>query len=119
MQNPMRDRVWRTIILTLSGLGAVGLIAWIAVPRWPGFCDGVIVGAACDPVKFLTGFGYGVIVLGLFTMIIVPIIGSMLDVALNGSNWETPRGTESATTNVPLLVGAIYMAIGLAVVVLA
>jgi hypothetical protein len=119
MRNPMRDRLWRTIILTFAGLLTVWFVARIAVPRWPGFCDGAIVGAECDPVKFLTGFGYGVIVLGLFTMIIGPIIGSMLDVALNGSNWETPRGTESATTNVPLLVGAIYMATGLAVVVLA
>lgn len=109
----------RTVVLFVAGLIAVWLVSRYAVPRWPGFCDSTIVGAECSPVKFLTGFGYGVIILGMLTIVFGPIAASLLHIGIHGAEWETPRGTETVRTNSPLLVGAIYMGIGLFVVIIA
>jgi len=56
--------------------------------------------------------GYVTIALGLLTIVFGPIAGSMIDLALNGSKWETPRGSETVITNMPILVGAIYVVVG-------
>lgn len=45
-------------------------------------------------------------------MILGPIAGSFLDLLINGARWETPRGTESIITNMPILIGAIYLVLG-------
>lgn len=45
-------------------------------------------------------------------MILGPIAGSFLGLLINGAKWETPRGTESIITNMPILVGAIYLVLG-------
>jgi hypothetical protein len=119
MRNPMRNRLFRTIVLFVLGLVAVWLVSRYMVPRWPGFCDRTNVGTACAPVKFQTGFGYGVILLGMVTIVFGPIAASLMHVGFNGAEWETPRGTETVHTNSPLLIGAIYMGIGLAVVIIA
>ncbi len=114
--NPFRHRLKRTVILTLLGYGLAFLLAlWIA-PAWPEFCDGSIPGAPCDVVATQTVAGYLVIVLGVLTMILGPIAGSLLDLYINGAQWETPRGTESIITNMPLLVGAIYLVTGVLIV---
>lgn len=86
--------------------------ALILAPLWPGFCDGTIVGAACEPVEIRTMTGYLLVALGLLTMVFGPIAGSLIDLWINGAKWETPRGSESVITNVPLLIGAIYLASG-------
>lgn len=106
-------------MLFLLGFGVVWLVSRFAVPRWPGFCDNTIVGAECSPVNFQTGFGYGVIALGMLTIVFGPVVSSLLHVGFNGAEWETPRGTETVHTNSPLLIGAIYMGIGLLILVLA
>ncbi|MCB1246366.1 MAG: hypothetical protein KDB69_03790 [Acidimicrobiia bacterium] len=119
MWNPMQRRMPRTITLFLTGLVTAWLVAAFAVPRWPGFCDDTIAGAPCEPVEFLTGFGYTTIILGLLTIVLGPIAGSLLHLAINGASWETPRGTETVQSNMPLLVGAVYLGLGLGVVIVA
>jgi hypothetical protein len=114
--NPIRSRLWRTIILFLAGLGLSFLVAMIFAPYWPGFCDETIVGAPCGTVAMQTMAGYLQIALGILTVIFGPIAGSMLDLLINGAKWETPRGSESIITNMPILVGAIYVVVGVVVV---
>ncbi len=118
MRSLLQNRWIRTTVLFAAGLLAAWIVAWISVPRWPDFCDGTIVGASCEGIDYLVGFGYATIVLGILTMILGPVTGSLIDLAINGANWETPRGTETVTTNMPLLLGAIYMAVGLVVVII-
>lgn len=113
MQNPMYNRPSRTIILFVAGLGAAWLISRMLVPWWPNYCDDTVAELACTPERYTTGFGYTTIVVGIFTMLFGPIIGSFIDLHRNGANWETPRGTETVITNMPLLIGAIYMGLGL------
>lgn len=110
-----RSRTWRTLILFVAGLGAAYVLARIFAPAWPGLCDDVIVGASCDAVAIQTMTGYLIVVLGIATIILGPIAGSLIDLAVNGHTWETPRGTENVVTNMPLLVGGIYLVIGVLV----
>ena len=111
--NPFRSRVPRTVILTASGYVLAWILAVFLAPRWPGFCDDAITGVACDEVAIQTMMGYLVIALGMLTIVFGPIAGSLLDLVINGANWETPRGRESVITNVPILIGAIYVASGI------
>ncbi|MEN8238369.1 MAG: hypothetical protein ABFR53_04105 [Actinomycetota bacterium] len=110
--NPFRSRLWRTIILFLAGIVACFAIAVMFTPRWPAFCDGTIVGAPCEPVATQTMTGYLIVILGILTIILGPIAGSLLDVVINGAKWEMPRGRDTIVTNMPLLVGAIYLGVG-------
>ena len=115
----MKNRLWRTIIVSAAGLLVSYLVAWYLVPRWPGLCNQTIPDRPCQDVSLLTGFGYTTIVLGILTMILGPIISSLTHLAMHGHNWETPRGTETVTSNLPILIGAIYLGIGLVTVILA
>lgn len=56
--------------------------------------------------------GYLMVGLGFLTMILGPIAGSFLDVLINGHNWETPRGSESVITNMPVVLGSVYLVLG-------
>jgi len=114
--NPFRSRLWRTIILFFLGLVASLVIAAIFAPLWPGFCDDAIVARPCEVVHVQTMAGYVIIALGILTVIIGPIAGSMIDLALNGSKWETQRGSETVITNMPILIGAIYLVVGVLIV---
>lgn len=111
--NPFRSRPLRTVILTVIGFLATYGAALILAPAWPGFCDGTIVGADCETVGVRTMTGYLLVGLGLATMVFGPIAGSLIHLWIHGARWETPRGSESIITNMPLLIGAIYMASGL------
>ncbi len=110
--NLFTSRWWRTAILFLVGVAASFVVAWILAPRWPGFCSDATVGSPCDAVAVQTMAGYLMVGLGFLTMILGPIAGSFLDVLINGHKWETSRGTESVITNIPVLVGAIYLILG-------
>lgn len=110
--NPFRSRLWRTIILFVAGIVLCFVIAAVFAPHWPGFCDGTIVGAACEAVAVQTMAGYLIITLGFLTIVLGPIAGSMLDIAINGAKWEVSRGRDTIVTNMPLLVGAIYLGVG-------
>ncbi len=113
--NPFTSRAWRTIILFLIGVGLAFLIAWLLAPRWPGFCSDATVGKPCDAVAIRTMAGYLMVGLGFLTMILGPIAGSVLDVLINGHKWETERGTESVITNMPVIIGAIYLVLGVVI----
>ena len=91
-------------------------IAAIVSPHWPGLCDETIIGAPCRAVAVRAMAGYGMMALGSLTIILGPIAGAFLDVAINGARWETPRGTENIITNMPILVGAIYLMLGIVIV---
>ncbi len=106
-------------MLFVLGLAAAWLVSRYMVPRWPGFCDTTNIGTECAPVKYLTGFGYGVILLGMLTIVFGPMASSLLHVGIHGGDWETPRGTETVHTNLPLLIGGIYLGLGLFTVVIA
>lgn len=111
--NPLRSRLWRTIILFVAGIGLSVAVAAILAPYWPGVCDATIVGAPCDPVAVQTMAGYLLLALGILTIVFGPIAGSLLDLIINGAKWETPRGSESIITNVPILIGLIYLGLGI------
>ena len=110
--NPFRSRLWRTIILFLAGIMVCFALAIVLSPHWPEFCDGTIVGAPCQAVATRTTAGYLIIALGFLTIVLGPIAGAVLDVAINGAKWEMPRGRDTIVTNMPLLVGAIYLVVG-------
>ncbi|MCL1599293.1 MAG: hypothetical protein M3094_08925 [Actinomycetia bacterium] len=110
--NPFRSRLWRTIILFVAGLGASFAVAEIFTPYWPDLCDSAIVGAPCEIVATQTVAGYLILGLGILTIILGPIAGSLLDLTINGARWETPRGKESIITNTPILLGALYLVLG-------
>ena len=111
--NLFRSRLWRTVILFLAGIAVSYLLASVLAPYWPEFCDGTIVGAPCEAVATRTMAGYLIIVLGVLTVILGPIAGSLLDVFINGAKWEVPRGRDTVITTMPLLVGAIYLGTGI------
>ncbi|MEN8040700.1 MAG: hypothetical protein ABFR95_04265 [Actinomycetota bacterium] len=111
--NPFKDRLPRTIVLFILGIAGSFLIAWFLAPIWPGFCTDTTVGRPCGAVATQAMAGYLMIILGLLTMIFGPIGGSFLDLLINGHKWETSRGTESVITNIPILIGAIYLLLGL------
>jgi hypothetical protein len=113
--NPFRSRPIRTVLLTLGGFALAWIAAVLFAPIWPDFCDGAVVGASCERVEVQTMTGYLVITLGIITMIFGPIIGSFIDLLINGAHWETPRGTENVITNVPLLIAAIYLVSGVVI----
>ncbi len=113
--NPLRPRLARTIILFLVGVAAAFLMAKLLAPVWPNFCTATTVGSPCSAVDFQRMAGYLLIAVGFCTMILGPIAGSFLDVLINGHKWETSRGTETVITNVPILVGAVYLLLGLVV----
>ena len=100
------------MFLTALGFVVVAVLAVLLTPLWPEFCDDTVVGRPCDAVRVQTMAGYLLIGLGILTIIFGPIAGSLLDLIINGAKWETPRGRESVITNMPLLVGAIYIASG-------
>lgn len=114
--NPFRSRLWRTIILFLIGIALSFLLAVVFASSWPEFCDGTIVGAPCDPVAVRTMAGYLVVTLGFLTMILGPIAGSFIDIAINGAKWEMPRGRDTVVTNMPILVGALFLATGILII---
>ena len=109
----MRSRTWRTIILTVAGLGVAYVIALFVMPIWPDFCDDTVVGSECDTERLQSMYGYVLIILGLATGLFGPIAGSLIHLLINGAQWETPRGKESVIANIPLLIAVIYIAVGL------
>ena len=112
--NPFRSRTQRTILLTLIGFVVVFAIAAVAAPAWPP-CDQSATPFPCEDLTVQTMAGYLLIGLGIMTIIFGPIAGSLIHLYLHGAKWETPRGRENIITNMPLLVGAIYLVSGLLV----
>jgi hypothetical protein len=110
--NLFRSRLWRTSILFVTGVAVCFILAVIFAPHWSAFCDRTVVGAPCESVGTQTMAGYLIIALGFITMTLGPIAGSILDLVINGANWEAPRGRDTIVTNMPLLVSVVYFGVG-------
>ncbi|MGI9667833.1 MAG: hypothetical protein ACR2N2_12195 [Acidimicrobiia bacterium] len=110
--NPMRSRPWRTVILTVSGFALAWLIALLLAPFLPEYCNETPTGMSCTRAQIQTMAGYLTIGLGIATIVLGPVAGSLIDLYLNGARWETPRGTETIITNMPLVIGAIFLGVG-------
>ncbi len=107
----------------LIGLGAAIGAGMLFQPHWlalcnrinarpqPGLNGAITRGGECSPVSSMTMSGNFLIGFGLFTLIIGPIIFSLAHVLRHGYNWESSR-VETAVSNLPMLSGAIYIAIG-------
>jgi len=111
----LRSRWVRTP--TLFALGVVGAyaIARIWVPYWPSFCDGITIQQPCTAVAVQTMTGYLIVALGLAVMILGPIVAALLELAIHGHRWETPRGRETVVTNLPIIIGLSYLVLGVAI----
>lgn len=114
-----RSRWFRFPAFLLLGFAVAALTAWLFHPHYLPLCDRVNVrrGATCDPISLQSMIGLFIIGLGVITMLIVPIVVSIYQVVRHGHEWETPRGTETALTNLPILGGLIYLAAGAAVAI--
>ena len=113
----------RRPLLFVVGLAAAAGAGLLFQPHWLDLCNrinarpyaginGVITrGQECSPVSPMTMAGNFLIGFGLFTLIIGPIIFSLAHVLRHGYNWESSR-VETAVSNLPMLSGIIYIAIG-------
>lgn len=110
----LRSRWLRTPVLFGAGVAAAWGVARLWAPHWPRFCDDVTIAEPCAAVAAQTMWGYLLMALGIVVMILGPVAGSLIELAVHGHRWETPRGRESATTNVPILAGGVYIALGIA-----
>lgn len=108
----MHSRPARTVILTVAGFALAWMVALIFAPLLPEYCAETPTGTACTQSQIQTMAGYLTIALGIGTIILGPVVGSLIDLYLHGAHWETPRGTETIITNMPLLVGAIFLGVG-------
>lgn len=105
------------------GLGAAAGAGLLFQPHWLDLCNrinsrphaglnGVVTrGQECSPVSSMTMSGNFLIGFGLFTLVIGPIIFSLAHVLRHGYNWESSR-VETAVSNLPMLAGIIYIAVG-------
>ena len=113
----------RRPLLFIVGLAAAIGAGLLFQPHWLDLCNrinarphaglnGVITrGQECSPVSPMTMAGNFLIGFGLFTLIIGPIIFSLAHVLRHGYNWESSR-VETAVSNLPMLSGIIYIAVG-------
>jgi heme/copper-type cytochrome/quinol oxidase subunit 2 len=97
----------------LAGIGVAYAVATIWAPHWPRFCDDITVGEPCAALATQTMAGYLLMALGIVVMILGPVAGAMIELVVHGHRWETPRGRETVTTNVPIVLGAVYAALGI------
>lgn len=108
-----RSRWIRTPVLFAAGVALAYVVARIWAPHWPGFCSGITVDEPCSRVEVQTMMGYLLIALGFIVMILGPIVGSLIELARHGHDWETPRGPETVAANLPIAVGIVFVALGL------
>jgi predicted PurR-regulated permease PerM len=120
-----RSRWIRFPLYMLAGFAFAAIAALLFHPHYLPLCERInsrqglgavpIGGGSCRPISVLSMVGFFTIGLGLVTMLLVPIVSSLIQLVRHGHNWETPRGTESAMTNLPILGGFIYLAAGVTV----
>ena len=110
----LRNPWVRFLGATVAGfLVAAGLGAWFQ-PHYLPLCNRINAepGVDCSPISTQSMVGIFVIALGVITLILVPIVTAVIHLIRHGHAWETPRGTETAITNLPILAGVIYLASG-------
>jgi hypothetical protein len=103
----------------LLGFGLAALAARAFHPHYLPLCDRINSrpGVQCTEVTVQSMIGLFVIGLGIITLMVVPVMSSLYHLIRYGHDWETPRGAESAITNLPILGGLIYLAAGAAVAI--
>ncbi len=119
MQQESTIRPLRFIAYMLAGFAVAAVLARLFQPHYLSLCNAINVqpGADCRPISVQAMIGLFVIALGLISMIVVPIVSSLWQLLQHGHKWETPRGTETAATNLPILAGFIYLASGAVVAI--
>jgi hypothetical protein len=110
----LRSRWVRFPSYVLGGFGGAALLARVFHPHYLPLCDRINPprGLECSAVSVQAMIGFFIIGLGLITLVIVPIIASIVHLLRNGPDWEMARGTETAQTNLPILAGIIYLTAG-------
>lgn len=105
------------------GLGVAVGAGLLFQPHWLDLCNRIndrptiglnglpTRGGACSQVSPMTMSGNFLIGFGLFTLVIGPVIFSLAHVLRHGYNWESSR-VETAVSNLPMLSGILYIAIG-------
>jgi hypothetical protein len=107
-----RSRWVRVPFLFALGLGAAAVAGRLASPRWVDYCTRVKNnGIPCEPIDVGTMTGYITIGLGIFVMVIGPIITSLVHVMVHGYDWESSR-VETVVSNLPIAVGLVYLVLG-------
>jgi len=106
------NRFIRVPTLFVVGILLAYVIALIWAPHLPSFCTEIYPDKPCEVVAVQTLTGYLVIAFGVAVMILGPVVGALLELAIHGHRWETPRGVETVVTNVPIAVGLVYIIVG-------
>jgi hypothetical protein len=117
-----RPLIRRPVLFGIGFLVAAGA-GMLFQPYWLDLCNRIntreyvawngrpTVGRECSPVSGVTMSGNFLIGFGVFMLIIGPIIFSLLQIRRRGYNWESSR-VETATSNLPMLSGIIYIVSG-------
>ncbi len=115
----LRSRWVRFPFYLALGFALAALAARVFHPHYLPLCDRINSrpGVDCTDVSVQSMVGLFVIALGIITLMVVPIVSALYNLIRHGHDWETPRGTESALTNLPILGGFIYLAAGAAVAI--
>jgi hypothetical protein len=113
MQVPKSPPV-RFLALVTMGFGTAAAFGGWFQPHYLPLCNRIntVPGVACTPVSTQAMVGLFLIGLGVISLIIVPIVTAIVHLLRHGHDWETPRGTETAHTNLPILAGFIYLVVG-------
>lgn len=114
----------RRPLMFLLGLGLAVGAALLFQPHWVDLCtrlntrefvgwngEHIARGGQCAWVSRTTMAGTFLIGFGAFMLVIGPIIFSLAHVLRHGFNWEYSR-IETATTNLPMLSGLLYIIAG-------
>ncbi|MBT8213541.1 MAG: hypothetical protein KJN71_10390 [Acidimicrobiia bacterium] len=114
---PLRKRVITWVAFVVGGLAVTSAFAALVHPSYPDVCQRFTSAAfPCDPVPFSSFIAYSVMVVGMAVWIIGPIVWALLGLR-KGYKWEQSR-VEPAEINLIILIGFIYMGIGVAILVL-
>ena len=110
----LRKRWVRFPMYTIGGLAAAALMARVFHPHYLPLCNRINAeqGGECTPVSLQGMIGLFLIGLGLVTLVVVPIVASIVHLIRHGADWEMARGTETAQTNLPILAGFVYLVVG-------
>jgi hypothetical protein len=112
-----RSRWVRVTLYGIGGLGTAAILARLFHPHYLPLCNRINAqpGLECSPIPLQSMIGFFFIGLGLASMVIVPIVASVVHLVRNGANWEIARGTETTQSTLPILVGLIYLVAGAAI----
>ena len=106
----------RLPLLFVTGLGAAIAVGTWVTPRYIEFCRILNrFASTCQDVPARHIVGYTVAALGIAMLILGPIVNTLYRLWRYGQAWETPRGPETAASNIPIATGVVYIALGMAI----